>query len=266
MEEEVKPKKIKNVYKPIEIGDVYYYLTVLSKSDLSTPKKKFWVCRCKCGKEIPVRGSYLKMGHTKSCGCRKAHLETLKDIGNKYGKWTVLENLGVNKTFRRYYWCRCDCGTEKKVGIDLLRGGQSKSCGCSYYDKRKTYPASKVKFHGESKTEMYHIWRGILARCFNKKDKGYQNYGGRGITVFPEWTNGEGFLKFKEYIGPRPSKHHSVDRINNDGNYEPGNIRWATQKEQNNNKRTFIKKIKDCPLLPLDSFIKVTIYDDIISK
>jgi hypothetical protein len=80
----------------------------------------------------------------------------------------------------------------------------------------------------------YHAWRGMMSRCYNPKSSGYKYYGGRGITVCERWKNSSN--SFMEDMGPRPSPKHSVDRINNDGNYEPSNCRWATWKEQANNK------------------------------
>lgn len=87
-----------------------------------------------------------------------------------------------------------------------------------------------------SKTPEYRAWSALKRRCYDPNDAGYKNYGGRGIFVHPDWINS--FDNFLKHIGPRPSSDHSIDRINNDGNYEPGNVRWATQKEQNNNKRS----------------------------
>lgn len=87
-----------------------------------------------------------------------------------------------------------------------------------------------------SKTPIYKVWVSIKARCLNPKDAHYNLYGGRGITVCNEWR--DSFLSFRDYIGPKPGAGYSIDRINNDGNYEPGNVRWATQMEQCHNRST----------------------------
>lgn len=91
-----------------------------------------------------------------------------------------------------------------------------------------------TKFHGLSKTDEYRIWKGMKYRCFNSNLTGYKYYGGRGIKVCDEWL--KSFKAFYDYMGPRPTKRHSIDRINNSGNYEPGNCRWATQLEQMHNR------------------------------
>jgi hypothetical protein len=90
--------------------------------------------------------------------------------------------------------------------------------------------------HGMRYTSEYLIWKGMKSRCYNRNEQNYKNYGGRGITVCDEWRND--FPAFYEHIGPRPSKEYSVERINNDKGYEPGNVKWGTREEQANNKRT----------------------------
>jgi len=89
----------------------------------------------------------------------------------------------------------------------------------------------------QSKLPEYKVWADMKFRCFNTAGRDWENYGGRGITVCEEWSSDSGFERFLKYMGRRPSPRHSVDRINNDGNYEPGNVRWATRNIQNYNKR-----------------------------
>ncbi len=259
MEEETGSKKIRN---PVKIGDVFGYLTVVEYIYKTIPRGlKYWLCECKCGKKVEILDARIKHGVTRSCGCMRINETLLKDIGKKYGRWTVLKNLGVGlNTTRRYYLCRCDCGTERKVGLDFLRRGESTSCGC--YHREVSRSAKHKITHGGSYTDIYKIWRGILFRCFHKTSSSFLRYGARGITVSPEWLGENGFVNFRDHIGPRPSESHSVDRINNDGNYEPGNVRWATPKEQANNRRKSVRRIKNCPLLPLNTFLRVTVYDD----
>lgn len=152
---------------------------------------------------------------------------------NKYAKLTVIKFSHVDKKTRRTFWlCKCDCGNTKIVCGILLKNGNTRSCGCL-----RTYP----KTHGMSGTTEHNIWRGITSRCKNRNNKDYHLYGGRGITVCDRWCDFENFLAD---MGKRPSKLFSIDRINNDGNYEPSNCRWATAKEQKANSRHHLCFIK----------------------
>lgn len=119
--------------------------------------------------------------------------------------------------------CICDCGVERSAKSVYLRRGVTTSCGCKF----------KKKQHGMSYSTEYSCWAAMKDRCLNLNSDNATNYGDRGITIFPEWI--DSFWAFLDFIGPRPSAQHSVGRINNDGNYEPGNVRWESHKEQNNN-------------------------------
>lgn len=144
--------------------------------------------------------------------------------GHAFGRWLVLRpcEYDGNAGYRKWL-CRCSCGTERDVSGRALRSGISTSCGCS----RRT--------HGRSKTSEYGIWRNMRSRCRNPRDPKFSDYGSRGITVCVRWD--DSFEAFLSDMGERPSPDLSIDRINNDGNYEPGNCRWATASEQINNTR-----------------------------
>ena len=140
-----------------------------------------------------------------------------------YGNWTV---LGVAPG-RQMLLCRCACGTQKSVYKYNLTAGKTKSCGC--------FPAPGPVTHGLSKHPDYDLWQGMKARCYQKGHKNYADYGGRGIKVCDRWVND--FAAFNADMGDRPSKAHSLDRIKNDKDYEPGNCKWSTQKQQTRNTR-----------------------------
>ncbi len=152
--------------------------------------------------------------------------------GQRFGRYLVIGYAGKTKK-DRYWICRCDCGQTRKVKAGNIVRGTSRSCGCL---SRET-TGSRVRTHGATKTAEFNIWSKMIARCTNSNNPAWINYGGRGIKVCERWMNS--FSDFLADVGPRPSPKHSIDRFpDNDGNYEPGNVRWATQIEQNRNRRS----------------------------
>jgi hypothetical protein len=146
--------------------------------------------------------------------------KAIEMVGMVCGRFTVIKRAEKNKGNDCAWVCACECGNICEVSGSALRTGKIKSCGCYRRDMKTT--------HGKRKSRIYDIWAGMIDRCENKNNKFYYRYGGRGIKI------SEGFREFGTFyavVGDPPAGL-SLDRIDNDGNYEEGNVRWATQKEQ----------------------------------
>lgn len=169
-------------------------------------------------------------------------LDKLKE--EKFTRLRVIEELESKyfeckgqKVRKRYFLCLCDCGNTIVSTISKLRKGDTKSCGClgvEYVESLKKYG----KYSDKKYKKEYRSWAGMFERCYDSKNSHYKDYGGRGIIVCDRWSGEDGFINFMEDMGQKPGLNYSIERENVNGNYEPSNCRWATDKEQGRNKRT----------------------------
>lgn len=149
--------------------------------------------------------------------------------GQRFGRLTTTERIPMPGG--AVWKCLCDCGSIVSTTPGHLYSGHTRSCGCLYSEVL----VSANTTHGKSQSPEYRSWSMMRTRCNNPRVHNYHRYGGRGITVCERWN--KSFEHFLQDVGPRPSLKHSIDRINVNGNYEPGNVRWATASEQALNQR-----------------------------
>lgn len=245
--------------KPVNFDGQRFGLLVVLRDIPSMPGMRRKVeCKCDCGEMINVMPANLCSGNTRSCGCmprtpvvranarsrserpiKPRAAQKLDLTGMKFARLTVIERLGaIGNTHAIWWLCRCDCGNEVNVTAQRLKTRWTRSCGCLQPEKARANAR-----HGETRlgtySPEYHAWQQLKYRCSNPNADCWDDYGGRGISVCEHWDSFENFLAD---MGRRPSDNHSLDRIDNEGNYEPSNCRWATRKQQNNNCRPRRKK------------------------
>lgn len=166
-------------------------------------------------------------------------------VGQRIGRLVVVGEVArrrsANGRPRRVFLCRCDCGTEKELVGEHIRSGHVQSCGCFRREElariRTTHGQGGRRVDGArvGRTSEFNSWCSMRRRCEDERSRDFKYYGGRGIKVCDRWR--ESFENFLADMGPKPDAKYSIDRINNDGNYEPENCRWTTQSEQVRNRR-----------------------------
>lgn len=215
-------------------GLTFGRLTVARRGPNDLGARAQWECVCSCGAAVTVSGSNLRRGTTRSCGCLLD--ERVHDLqGRVFGRLTVTGRASNGAGGKTRWACVCSCGGASVVAGRDLSTGHTRSCGCL----RDELTAVRATVHGHArrgqKHPLYDTWKTLVQRCTNPNDKHWPYYGGRGISVCPEWR--DSFPAFLADLGERPAPGLSIDRIDNDGDYEPGNVRWATRSEQMANTR-----------------------------
>ncbi len=224
-------------------GQTFGRLTVVSRIVNDKHGNSRWLCRCECGGTAKVVATSLRVGYTKSCGClyRVAAANKIINItGQRFDRLVVMRRV-ENWRGRRARWiCVCDCGNTTEVCGSKLRSGHTRSCGCLQREvcaEMGSIGSCGNTKHGHARTGIftgaYRSWTAMKARCTNPKNNRWYRYGGRGISVCGRWQ--DSFENFFEDMGARPTGY-TIDRYpDNNGNYEPGNCRWATPKQQRAN-------------------------------
>ena len=218
------------------------------------PSGSRWRCCCDCGGEKVIAVNALTCGRTRSCGCYKRERQSEANRrfkptpGERFGRLTIVEEVQRASSGKRRFLCRCDCATEIVVfGFSLTSVTRpTKSCGCLQTEKAvEANVGNEYRLiHGDARNDNiapeYKTWTGMIGRCENPNSTSFKYYGARGIKVCQRWR--ESYAAFLADMGKRPSCDYSIDRFpNNDGDYEPRNCRWATDKEQNQNRRPSTK-------------------------
>lgn len=216
------------------IGKKFGKWEVLNLIKIEKPGK-YYECICECGNIRIKAGTELRAGRGMQCAdCQYSGMyNPQREIGKTYGKWTIIKFVDIHRKLMRFETV-CECGTKGLHIASELRSGKSKQC-VTCHNRENSKNNTK---HGRHNDLVYKVWRSMKQRCENQNVLSYKRYGGRGIKVCEQWNDFENFIRD---MGERP-EGMTLDRINNDGNYEPSNCRWVTHKENCNNRSNKRKK------------------------
>jgi hypothetical protein len=211
-------------------------LSVLHLGSRTTEKRTYWRCRCRCGAEKEVRGDSLIAGAVRSCGCLWRSVMSCRGIrhrrGQRFGRLRVVRQVGTVKKRGRVYLCQCDCGKIINVQGRHLRSGESKSCGCLYHDTRSTANLRHGQSPAKNANPVYDCYYRQRGWCRNAHDRAAHYYHDRGIEF-----RFSSFLEFHEVVGDRPGPDCWLMRIDPDGHFEAGNLRWVPRPRKHKRKR-----------------------------
>lgn len=226
-------------------GQVFDRLTVIECVGTDKFHRSLWKCKCSCGKDCVAAGTVLRAGSKRSCGCigkelfKKNRVKTRSYlIGERFGRLLVEREDRVEAS--QVFWvCQCDCGGRISVATHALKRGNTRSCGCLRSETlrtRKGNPTHGLSRDGNGKkSRLYNIWTGMKTRCFNQSAREYPGYGGRGISLCSEWMDFGNFSSWAKSNGYDESL--TIERIDNDGNYEASNCTWIPRTSQSRNRR-----------------------------